>query len=172
VKLAEMLGKGIWNRATTLGDHEDKPNAYRTSVCCLVMLLHCKDNLNLDCYLYSLHMESISMINFNKFMEDSKARGSFLFQRQEGVQLLREICEMSMPFARVLGTIREVIEQAIYSKYMTLNDGASFGKVLTIIFQAPPRKISFGTTTQVSFHCISSHGHIFKTNLCRSHTLI
>ncbi|KAH9570870.1 hypothetical protein CY35_02G063500 [Sphagnum magellanicum] len=36
VKLAEMLGKGIWNRATTLGDHEDKPNAYRTSVCCLV----------------------------------------------------------------------------------------------------------------------------------------
>ncbi|KAH8969999.1 hypothetical protein BDL97_02G063000 [Sphagnum fallax] len=73
-----MLGKGIWNRATTLGDHEDKPNAYRTSVCCL---------------------------------------------------LLREICEMSMPFARVLGTIREVIEQAIYSKYMTLHDGASFGKV-------------------------------------------
>ncbi len=172
MKLAEMLGKGIWNRATTLGDHEDKPNAYRTSVCCLVMLLHCKDNLNLDCCLYSLHMESISMINFNKFMEDSRARGSFLFQRQEGVQLLREICEMSMPFARVLGTIREVIEQAIYSKYMTLHDGASFGKVLTIIFQAPPRKISLGTTTQVSFPCISSHEHIFKTNLCRSHTLI
>jgi hypothetical protein len=151
VKLAEMLGKGIWNRATTLGEHEDKPNAYRTSVCCLVMLLHCKDNLNLDCCLYSLHKESISMINFNKFMED---RGSFLFKRQEGVQLLREICEMSMPFAHVLGTIREVIEQAIYSKYMTLHDGASFGKVLTIIFQARPRKNSFGNnnTSEFSLH--------------------